>query len=65
MDKGQLRPASVEYWENRVLGLDKVDYKEVVINGTTQYFGLYEFGEIGEIKWDLSLCLLLSWIIGK
>ena len=24
---------------------------------------LSTFGDIGEIKWDLSLCLLLSWII--
>ena len=22
-----------------------------------------EFGDIGEIKWDLALCLLLSWLI--
>ncbi|XP_068220138.1 sodium-dependent proline transporter-like isoform X2 [Palaemon carinicauda] len=25
--------------------------------------GLTEFGQIGEIQWDLTLCLLLSWII--
>lgn len=25
--------------------------------------GLGEFGEIGEIQWDLTLCLLLSWVI--
>lgn len=25
--------------------------------------GLREFGEIGEIQWDLTLCLLLSWVI--
>lgn len=25
--------------------------------------GLREFGYIGEIQWDLTLCLLLSWII--
>lgn len=25
--------------------------------------GLGEFGEIGEIQWDLTLCLLLSWLI--
>lgn len=25
--------------------------------------GLGEFGEIGEIQWDITLCLLLSWLI--
>ena len=25
--------------------------------------GLKEFGDIGEIQWDLTLCLLLSWLI--
>ena len=26
-------------------------------------FALAEFGNIGEIKWDITLCLLLSWTI--
>lgn len=41
--------AASQYWERGVLRLDKR--------------GLQEVGNIGEIKWDLSLCLLLSWII--
>lgn len=41
--------AASQYWEKGVLRLDKR--------------GLQEFGDIGEIQWDLSLCLLLSWLI--
>ena len=29
----------------------------------TQKHAFETFGDIGEIKWDLALCLLLSWII--
>ena len=29
----------------------------------TQKHAFATFGDIGEIKWDLALCLLLSWII--
>ncbi|XP_069158252.1 sodium-dependent proline transporter isoform X2 [Procambarus clarkii] len=38
-----------QFWRNGVLRLDKN--------------GLQEFGNIGTIQWDLTLCLLLSWII--
>ncbi|XP_076069630.1 sodium- and chloride-dependent glycine transporter 2-like isoform X2 [Oratosquilla oratoria] len=41
--------SAYQYWTNYVLKLDKD--------------GLNEPGDIGEIKWDLSLCLLLSWLI--
>ena len=36
------------YFENVVLGTDKADW---------------ETGDLGGIKWDLCLCLLLAWII--
>ena len=36
------------------------DTSDVLVSKT---YAFAEFGQIGEIKWDLSLCLLLSWII--
>lgn len=41
--------SALQFWQNGVLKLDKN--------------GLKEFGDIGVIQWDLTLCLLLSWII--
>jgi len=37
-----------QYWERAVLNISS---------------SIGEFGEIGEIKWDIALCLLLSWTI--
>lgn len=33
---------------------------DVIVDRT---FVLDVFGDIGEIKWDITLCLLLSWIV--
>lgn len=41
--------SATQFWQKGVLRLDTG--------------GLREFGEIGEIQWDLTLCLLLSWMI--
>ncbi|XP_071545769.1 sodium-dependent proline transporter-like isoform X2 [Panulirus ornatus] len=41
--------SATQFWMNGVLRLDRG--------------GLKEFGDIGVIHWDLTLCLLLSWII--
>ncbi|KAK3865268.1 hypothetical protein Pcinc_029109 [Petrolisthes cinctipes] len=41
--------SATQYWKNGVLRLERG--------------GMLEFGQIGEIQWDLTLCLLLSWII--
>ena len=49
--------ASEQYWERYVLGINNASY----YNQSTIFD--QPFGDIGEIKWDLSLCLLLSWII--
>jgi hypothetical protein len=52
--------AAEQYWNNYVLGVDKA-----FINGTTgeRPYALAEFGNIGAIKWDLSVALLLSWAL--
>lgn len=44
----QLQTASEQYWNKYVLAIND---------------GLDEAGDIGGIKWDLALCLLLSWCI--
>ncbi len=66
----QCQSASEQYWERAVLGIHKApvmhyvepynDTSDVTVNRT---YALNDFGEIGTIKWDLSLCVLLSWII--
>ncbi len=37
------------------------------VNGTlierTGLFALTEVGDIGNVKWDITLCLLLAWVI--
>ena len=42
-----------------MLKIDKAP--KVEINGTM--YALQNFGDIGEIKWDLSITLLASWIV--
>lgn len=53
--------AAEQYWERYVLGIDKAPLEYNAAENKTYNFPV--FGDIGEIKWDLSLCLLLSWII--
>ena len=51
------------YWEKYLRPNQTAEFvyeAPFMINGT---FAFSEVGQIGEIKWDLSLCLLLSWII--
>ena len=51
--------AAEQYWEKFVLKVDQAP--TYIQNGNVTAFP--SFGEIGEIKWDLSICLLASWII--
>lgn len=56
------------YWRNVVLGIN-----ESKLTNVTEYYNeshnrpvqqaLSTFGDIGVIKWDITLCLLLSWIV--
>ena len=52
-----------------VLGIDKAlveNITETFENGTVsapKMFALTEIWNIGEIKWDITLCLLLSWTV--
>ena len=54
--------AAEQYWEKFVL---KVDQAPTYIAEDGNVTAFPSFGEIGEIKWDLSICLLASWIIGQ
>ena len=51
--------AAEQYWEKFVLKVDQAP--TYMQDGNVTAFP--SFGEIGEIKWDLSICLLASWII--
>ena len=60
--------ASAQYFRKVVLGIDKAlvePITENLGNGTevTKMFALTELWNIGEIKWDITLCLLLSWTV--
>eukprot|EP00095_Tigriopus_kingsejongensis_P002918 maker-scaffold336_size202805-snap-gene-1.54 protein:Tk02918 transcript:maker-scaffold336_size202805-snap-gene-1.54-mRNA-1 annotation:"low quality protein: sodium- and chloride-dependent glycine transporter 2-like" len=64
------QPASEQYWERFVLGLNKapvMTYTES-FNSTSdelvdRTYALADFGNIGIIKWDLLLSLFVSWTI--
>jgi len=60
--------ASAQYFRKVVLGIDNalvVPISETLDNDTvvTKMFALTEIWNIGEIKWDITLCLLLSWTV--
>ena len=63
--------AAKQYFDKVVLGIDKAlteNQTETVDNGTATWtetvtYALTEPGNIGEIKWDITLCLLLSWTV--
>ena len=60
--------ASAQYFRKVVLGIDKALVQPIIEldeNGTevTKMFALTEPWNIGEIKWDITLCLLLSWTV--
>ena len=62
-----------QYFDRAVLGIDKAElvfYKNSSssdycnpLESCTVWNALATWGNIGEIKWDLTLCLLLSWIV--
>jgi len=61
-----------QYFRRVVLGVDRSILKTVTepfdpdnatAGNVDNSYALTEFGNIGEIKWDLTLCLLLSWIV--
>jgi len=68
LESGKCQTAAKQYFDKVVLGVDKalLATAEVYHNETTninQTFALSEPGNIGMIKWDITLCLLLSWTI--
>ena len=68
LESGKCQTAAKQYFDKVVLGVDKalLAIAEVYHNETTninQTFALSEPGNIGMIKWDITLCLLLSWTI--
>lgn len=71
-DTGLCQSSAEQYYEKVLLGIDKgflVSSQEAItINNTITKevnitYALTELGNIGEIKWDITLCLLLSWIV--
>ena len=57
---GTCKTAAEQYWERHVLGIDRAP-NVTGPDGLT--YVLPDVGAIGDIKWDLALCLLASWII--
>ena len=55
--------SSEQYWERFVLGINNAPIINRQWDNGTNYMEVFKDFQIGEIKWDLSLCLLLSWII--
>ena len=55
--------SSEQYWERFVLGINNAPIINRQWDNGTSYMEVFKDFQIGEIKWDLSLCLLLSWII--
>ena len=55
--------SSEQYWERFVLGIHNAPITNKEFDNGTSYKEVFHNFQIGEIKWDLSLCLLLSWII--
>jgi len=53
--------AATQYFRKVVQGLDKAETFYDETSNTT--FALNDLGNIGEIKWDTALCLLLSWTV--
>ena len=44
-------------------GLDKAPFSTEVVEEEEVTFALSDLGNLGEIKWDIALCLLLSWTV--
>jgi len=66
---GKCESSAKQYYDRVVLGIDKAilsptaEYTDDVTKITNETYALTEFGNIGDIKWDITLCLLLSWIV--
>jgi len=71
-DSKDCQSSAEQFYEKVLLGIDRAFIKEteevIDINDTISKtvnvkYALSEVGEIGDIKWDITLCLLLSWIV--
>ena len=66
---GTCQSSATQYYEKVVLGIDKAflsptaEWTDDETKITNETYALTELGNIGDIKWDITLCLLLSWII--
>jgi len=55
--------AAAQYFRKVVQGLDKAPLSTEVVEEEEKTYALSDLGNIGEIKWDIALCLLLSWTV--
>jgi len=66
---GKCESSAKQYYDKVVLGIDKAvlsptaEWTDDVTKITNETYALTELGNIGKIKWDITLCLLLSWIV--
>jgi len=68
---GECQSSAKQYYDKVVLGIDKAFLNTTTEiteeNGETKTsnatYALTELGNIGDIKWDITLCLLLSWMV--
>jgi len=66
---GKCESSAKQYYDKVVLGIDKAilsptaEWTDDVTKITNETYALTELGKIGDIKWDITLCLLLSWIV--
>jgi len=66
---GKCESSAKQYYDKVVLGIDKAilsptaEWSDNVTKITNETYALTELGKIGDIKWDITLCLLLSWIV--
>ena len=64
LDSGKCQTAAQQYFDKVVLGIDKALLVTQQYNETHEApFAITEIGNIGTIKWDITLCLLLSWTV--
>lgn len=71
-DTSVCQSSAEQFYEKVLLGIDQafmknttelVNINENVTKEVQVTYALTELGNIGEIKWDITLCLLLSWIV--
>ena len=62
LTSGKCQTAAQQYYDKVVLGISAPVVKQ--FNESHNYLeALSEVGSIGTIKWDITLCLLLSWTV--